>query len=68
MGFLSRPDPPGVGFAYGLFGVFVGVRVLHAIFYLSALQPFRTGMFAVGALVNIIMLVQVLRYFLPLMM
>ncbi len=65
VGLLYCLTAPSLAFAYGLFGVFVGVRVLHAVFYLSAVQPFRTGSFAVGALVNLIMVVQVLRFVIP---
>ena len=32
-----------------------------AVFYLTAKQPFRTASFAVGALINLAMAVQVLR-------
>ncbi|MEZ4401483.1 MAG: MAPEG family protein [Kofleriaceae bacterium] len=61
LGLLYLLTGPGATFARVLFGVFAVVRVLHAAFYLQARQPYRTGMFAVGALVNMIMLVQVLR-------
>jgi glutathione S-transferase len=39
---------------------FVGVRLLHTVFYLLGIQPFRTMMFAIGALACIGMAVQVL--------
>lgn len=61
IGFLYTLSSPGLNVARGIFGTFVLVRVLHAIFYLSAKQPFRTGSFAVGALINVFMVVQVLR-------
>ncbi len=32
------------------FGVFIGARLLHTVFYLAKLQPFRSLMFVVGAL------------------
>ena len=44
-----------------LFGAFVLTRVFHAVFYLGAKQPFRTIAFGVGALVSLVMTVQVLR-------
>ena len=61
IGFLYAMTGPGVTLARALFGVFVLVRVLHAAFYLTARQPYRTAMFAVGALVNLAMVVQVAR-------
>lgn len=61
IGLLYSLTDPGLTFARVLFGVFVGVRVLHAAFYLSAKQPFRTASFVVGALVNLAMVVQVVR-------
>lgn len=39
---------------------FVGARLLHTLFYLLGKQPFRTIMFAIGALTTIGMAVQVL--------
>jgi microsomal prostaglandin-E synthase 1 len=61
LGLLYALTAPGTTTVRVLFGVFVVARVLHAAFYLSAKQPMRTGVFAVGALVNVFMLVQVLR-------
>jgi glutathione S-transferase len=61
IGLLYTFTTPSVGFAWALFGVFVSVRLLHALFYLNAKQPFRTLSFAVGALVNLTMAVQVVR-------
>lgn len=43
------------------FGVFVGARLLHSVFYLWGKQPWRTLMFATGALAVIGMGVQVIR-------
>lgn len=43
------------------FGVFTGARLLHSVFYLWGKQPWRTLMFAVGALAIIGMSVQVIR-------
>jgi prostaglandin-E synthase 1 len=67
IGFLYTATAPSVTLARVLFGAFVVVRVLHAVFYLGAKQPFRTIMFAGGTLVNVIMLVQVMRTLLPAM-
>ena len=67
VGVLYCLTSPTLAFAHGLFAVFVGVRVLHAVFYLSAIQPFRTASFAIGALVNLVMVVQVLRFVVPMM-
>jgi glutathione S-transferase len=39
---------------------FVGVRLLHTVFYLLGIQPFRTIMFAIGVLACVGMAVQVL--------
>ncbi len=39
---------------------FVGVRLLHSVFYILGIQPFRTIMFAVGVAACIGMAVQVL--------
>ena len=47
--------------ARGLMFAFVGIRLLHALFYLNAKQPFRTASFAIGALLNLTMVVQVVR-------
>jgi glutathione S-transferase len=60
-GFLYTQTQPGTAAALGLFGGFVVVRLLHAAFYLTATQPFRTLSFAVGALINLALVVQVLR-------
>lgn len=61
LGLLYALTAPGTTTVRVVFGVFVVARVLHAAFYLGAKQPLRTGVFAVGALVNLFMLVQVLR-------
>jgi glutathione S-transferase len=39
---------------------FVGVRLLHTVFYMIGIQPFRTMMFAIGVLACIGMAVHVL--------
>ena len=52
---------PGMTMVRVLFFTFVAVRILHALFYLNAKQPVRTMVFGIGALVNIIMAVQVIR-------
>jgi len=61
IGFLYTQTSPSMAMLQGLFVVFISVRLLHAIFYLGARQPFRTVSFAVGGLVNVIMAVQVIR-------
>lgn len=59
--FLYSLTEPGLGWAQGFFFTFLGLRLFHAIFYLTARQPFRTISFALGALINLAMVVQVLR-------
>jgi len=55
---LSGPSRLG---AQAYFFTFLGARVLHSVFYLAQKQPFRTMMFAIGALATIGMAVHVLR-------
>lgn len=64
IGLLYSLTGPDLLFARVLFGLFVGIRVLHAAVYLTATQPFRTLSFVVGALVNLTMVVQVVRHLL----
>jgi len=47
--------------AYGYFGTFLVARLLHPIFYMKAIQPFRTLMFAIGALAILGMAFHVIR-------
>ena len=61
MGFLYSETHPSVGMARALFFAFVGIRLIHAFFYLTAPQHFRTLSFGVGALINLTMVVQVVR-------
>lgn len=61
LGLLFFLTGPSKNFARALFTIFVVARLAHAVFYLRAIQPFRTMAFAVGAVVNLVMLVQVLR-------
>ena len=61
IGFLYTQTNPSMLMTVILFLVFVIARLLHAIFYLTARQPFRTVCFFVGAIVNFIMIVQVIR-------
>lgn len=68
IGLLYTFTSPGLMVAQVLFTTFVVVRLFHAVFYLTAKQPFRTMSFAVGALVNLAMVVQVLRAVVPAMM
>ena len=46
------------GWAY--FGTYFAARTLHTICYLNALQPWRTGMFFVGQIVQLALMVQLL--------
>ena len=57
----SLTASPSLVVAQALFGTFVTVRLFHAIFYLGARQPFRTASFAVGALVNVALVVMVVK-------
>jgi uncharacterized MAPEG superfamily protein len=59
--FLYTQTSPSMTVARALFFTFVAIRLLHAIFYATAKQPFRTLAFTVGAIVNLAMVVQVLR-------
>ena len=68
IGFLYTLTNPGLMTARILMLTFVGIRLFHALFYLNAKQPFRTLSFAVGAIINIVMVVQVLRAVVPLLM
>lgn len=67
IGLLYTFTAPNLTLARALFGGFAVVRLLHAVFYLSAKQPMRTISFALGTLCNVIMIVQVLRALLPAM-
>jgi len=44
------------GWAY--FGVYFAARMFHTIFYLRAMQPWRTAMFALGQLTQLGIIVQ----------
>jgi len=46
------------GWAY--FGVYFGARTLHTVFYLNAVQPWRTAAFFVGQLAQLGLMVQLL--------
>lgn len=61
VGFLYSQTSPGLMMARGIMFAFVAIRLLHALFYLNAKQPFRTASFAIGALLNLTMVVQVVR-------
>ncbi len=49
IGFFYALTGPGKLGAEVYFGVFVAARVLHSIFYMMGLQPWRTAMFGIGA-------------------
>ncbi len=55
---LSGPSKVG---AQVYFFTFLGARLLHSVFYLAQKQPFRTLMFALGALATTGMAVHVIR-------
>ena len=65
LGFLYTQTDPGMTLLRVLFFTFVAVRVLHAAFYLTARQPFRTISFGLGMLINLTLAVQVLRAVVP---
>lgn len=48
------------GAAWGYFGSYFVARTLHTIFYLNAVQPWRTATFFVGQLAQLGMMVQLL--------
>lgn len=61
IGLLYTATDPSANLARALFGVFVAIRVLHAVFYLRARQPWRTISFVSASLVNLIMTEEVVR-------
>lgn len=61
IGSLYSLTSPNLTMAATLYFGFVGIRLLHATFYLTARQPFRTMSFAIGAIINLTMVVQVVR-------
>ena len=61
IGFIYTQTSPSMMVARVLFLAFVAIRLFHAMFYLTAKQPFRTASFALGAVINLAMVVQVLR-------
>lgn len=61
IGLLYALTAPGMTMARILFFGFLGFRLLHAVFYLAGKQPFRTLSFAVAAIINLVMVVQVIR-------
>src|SRR6187401_1609497 len=48
------------GWAY--FGIYFVARTLHTIFYLRAIQPWRTAAFAIGQLTQLGIMVQLLMH------
>lgn len=61
IGFLYTLTDPGLNLARALFAIFVGIRLFHSVFYLTAKQPLRTLSFVVGALINVFMVEEVVR-------
>lgn len=61
IGFLYTMTAPSLTLARALFAVFALARVAHAVFYLQSRQPWRTISYALAALANLTMVVQVAR-------
>jgi glutathione S-transferase len=61
LGLLYALSDPGSVAATALFGSFVLVRVLHAVFYLGERQPWRAVSWMAGGVINLVMLVQIVR-------
>jgi uncharacterized MAPEG superfamily protein len=61
VGFLYAAVAPSKNAALIYFATFTTARVLHSLFYLFGRQPFRSLMFAVGALATLGMAVHVIR-------
>lgn len=61
LGFLYTLTAPDPTMARALFAIFPLARILHAVFYVTGKQPMRTIAFALGALTNVVMLVQIAR-------
>ena len=58
---LYTMTAPSATAAWIYFGFYVATRILHSFFYLNAMQPWRTVMFALGSLAILGMAVNVLR-------
>ncbi len=56
VGFFFALTQPSLGVARVLFIGYLLARVLHTVFYLAALQPWRTLAFAVGQAITVVML------------
>lgn len=56
VGFFYALTQPSLGVARILFVGYLLARVLHSVFYLAALQPWRTLAFAVGQAITVVML------------
>lgn len=61
IGFLYSQSSPAPTVAGAFYFTFVAARLAHLIFYVGARQPFRTMSFALGAIINVTMAIQVLR-------
>jgi glutathione S-transferase len=61
IGFVYTLTDPSLVMARLLFFGFVALRLLHALFYMKAIQPARAMSFFGGMLVNLVMVAQVLR-------
>ena len=63
VGALYAATAPSRTAALAYFGTFVGMRLLHSMFYLFGRQPFRTMSFAIGVFAVVGMGVHVIRFF-----
>lgn len=43
-----------------IFAIFIGARLLHSIFYLKGMQPWRTNAFSVGLLATIALVLDII--------
>ncbi|GIW44988.1 MAG: hypothetical protein KatS3mg077_2270 [Candidatus Binatia bacterium] len=56
VGFFYALTQPPIGVARVFFVGYLAARVLHSVFYLAALQPWRSLAFALGQAIMIVML------------
>lgn len=56
VGFFYALTQPNVAAARVLFVGYLLARILHSVFYLAALQPWRTLVFALGQAITVVML------------
>ena len=63
LGFLYISTQPAYSTALILFRVFAGARIIHSIAYLRKVQPARLFAFAVGSVVNIILVGSIVLHY-----